>query len=449
MYLNLKDNTSEKNTCTQGKKSNYIISPHNICQEPTNSHVYAIYYDKKNTNDKKNMSQSAFSKSAFSKLTFSEANINQLLNQYSAQQSNIDDLKFPNSNEPITIVNSGPYDYKLIFEGNHYPHSVNLIKLIFKVIINGEINHRIIFLSTGHSFGEISYISNFNALITKTSNINDLFVHNANLFYSIDNGFNDFCLISFGSYNINRDNIFNYSNQNLTVTSICKNINIKSLELDTLIKNGHSTGESYAKAIIDFSTDTYLYTSHNKINYYTFKINRKIVIVSTPFPSGIVVKGLYSKISKLHGNNMDTHTLNTQLEYHFINTIKLFQSHDLFQNHQLDYSCKQYYKNYADSNSISVISMMGDSGAGFYKLKPDSSLEFLGINIGCCYMVVLSEYSNPNTNSHIYWDDNVNKLVVGNYIIEEVHKSCQILPITDIENLFKSNSENIILDIIA
>ena len=444
MYLNLKDNTSKNNTCIQGKKSNYIIPPHNICTETAKSHVYAVYYDKKRPNQIKSFHS-----------TFSGSEINPHSNNYTIMNN----LNFPNSNEPVTIVNSGPYDYKLIFEGNHYPHSVNLTKLVFKVIINGEINHRIIFLSTGHSFGEISYISNFNALITKTSNINDLFTQNANLFYSIDNEFNDCCLISFGLYNINRENIFNFSNQNLIVNSILKNINIKSLELDTLIKNGHNTGESYGKAIINFSTDKYIYTSHNKINYYTFKINRKVVIVSTPFSSGIVVKGLQSKISKLNGNIMDPHTLNAQLEYHFTNTIKLFQSHDLFHNHQLDYSYKKYYKNYADSNSISVISMMGDSGAGFYKLKPDSSLEFLGINIGCCYMIILSEYSNPNStnstnstnspDSPIYWDNNVNKLVVGNYIIEEVHKSCQILPITDIENLFKSNPENIISEIIA
>ena len=42
----------------------------------------------------------------------------------------------------------------------------------------------------------------------------------------------------------------------------------------------------------------------------------------------------------------------------------------------------------------------------------------------------------------LMWNNSINKLVFGNYIIEEVHKSCQMLPVNQIENLIKRNLPN-------
>ena len=81
---------------------------------------------------------------------------------------------------------------------------------------------------------------------------------------------------------------------------------------------------------------------------------------------------------------------------------------------------------------------MGDSGSGFYRIVDNDNIEFVGINIGSCSMMVLkqSEKKYPNK---IMWNNSINKLVFGGYIIEELHKSCQMLPIDKIENLIKRN----------
>lgn len=81
---------------------------------------------------------------------------------------------------------------------------------------------------------------------------------------------------------------------------------------------------------------------------------------------------------------------------------------------------------------------MGDSGSGFFRIIDNDNIEFVGINIGSCSMMILkpSDYLYPN---RIMWNNSLNKLVFGNYIIEEVHKSCQMLPIDKIEKLIKQN----------
>ena len=79
---------------------------------------------------------------------------------------------------------------------------------------------------------------------------------------------------------------------------------------------------------------------------------------------------------------------------------------------------------------------MGDSGSGFFRIIDNDNIEFVGINIGSCSMMILrqSDYMYPNK---IMWNNSLNKLVFGNYIIEEVHKACQMLPIDKIKKLIK------------
>ena len=357
-----------------------------------------------------------------------------------------------NNNYPDIILNSGSYDFKIIFEGKNYPHSINLSKTIFRILINGIYYDKIIFISSGHSFAENSYLTHFNIKITKVTNINELFTSNANIFYSVDNKFNDFCLISFGGFNVNKDNIFKFFNQNLIVNSIYKNINIKILENNIIIKNSHNTGESYAKALIDFSSDNYIHSTHDKKDFYTFKINGKIVIICSTIPSGIVIKGTYSKLTKFNNETIDQAKLDYQLKYYFSNIIDVFKSHDLFNNCTVNDDIKNYYKNYSETNSLSIITMMGDSGSSFYTLEPDSTLKLLGINICSCYMIVLSENTFIEKNTKIipnlYWNTQYNKLCIGKYIIDELHKSCQILQIKDIESVVIKLSNNIVNSIV-
>lgn len=355
--------------------------------------------------------------------------------------------------KPKTIINSGPYNYKMVFENKDYPHSVNLNKLYFTYKINNEDKNKILFLSTGHSFAESQYKTDTNIQIDKTNLIEQIFTNsNSNIFYSLDNGFDDFCLLSFDeSLDIEQTNLLPFNGSNHLINSVCRNMDIKFLENEILIKNGHNTGETKTKALINFETDVYLTSKKKKYTYFTFKINGCIVIISSKFASGIVVKGSTSSISKFNGEPIDEIKLNQQLEYYFLNSIKEFRHHELFDSVNFEKilsdsnklsEIKSYYTQYKQTNSLSVVSMMGDSGSGFFRLMPDNNLEFVGINIGGCPMIILKEDQtinsrfNPNT---IYWDNTREKLVFGKYVIEQVHRACQVLPINQIEELINRN----------
>ena len=135
------------------------------------------------------------------------------------------------------------------------------------------------------------------------------------------------------------------------------------------------------------------------------------------------------------------------LEYNFINTIKAFKSFDLFNGYTINDSIKYYFNKYTADNKLSVLSLRGDSGSGFYKLDKDNQLNFLGINVGLCYMIVLKSHGKLVDQKQIYYDEQLNKLVVGQYYIEEVHKASQILPIATIESYIKNIPGSIVEDI--
>ena len=348
-----------------------------------------------------------------------------------------------NISKNIIIIYSGPYDYKMFFEGKAYPHSVNLTKLLFNYELNNQKYSKILYISTGHSFAEQLYETDLNIQINKTNNIDNIFENTKqNIFYSLDNGFDDFTLISFGGLDLDNSNYFKFNNQYYSVNSICKNMNIKFLENEILLKNGHSTGEIYTKPIINFDSDVYLTTIKNNSTYYSFKINGKIIIILSKFSSGIVVKNKYGKLSKLNGEILSDEKSDYQFDYYFYNIIKDFSNHELFENISLNNNIKQYYKKYQNTDCLTFASLMGDSGSGLFRLVDNNNLEFVGTNIGGCSMIILSQNETINNNSEIYWNDTIGKLVFNKYIIEEVHKCCQILPIDKIQELIKKNISN-------
>ncbi len=336
-------------------------------------------------------------------------------------------------------IYSGPYDYKLCFEDKAYPHSVNLNKLIFNYRINDNYFSKILYLSTGHSFAETTYITDLNNKIFKTNQIEQIFNEtNKNLFYSLDNGFDDFALIDFGELSLNNSNKLKFDNKLLNINSICKNMDIKFLENETFIKNGNNIGETWAKTIINFQTDNYIKSVNDPYTFYTFKINGKIVIVQTKYSSGIVLKGINSRISKYNSEPVSEDKNNEQLEFYFSNILKEFSSHEIFSGTLIDDKVYSNYFRYRDTNSLSIVSLMGDSGSGFYRIIDNQNIEFVGINIGSCSLMVLSQSDKKYPNK-LMWNNTVNKLVFGGYVIEEIHKSCQMLPVDQIENLIKRN----------
>lgn len=333
-------------------------------------------------------------------------------------------------------ISSGPLDYKIFIEGKSYPHSINLTKLVFKYTINNVVQSRVLYLSTGHSFAEEKYQTNNGTIIYRTDNIKNLFIGNReNIFYSLDNDFDDFALLYFNNRYGSTNNLL-FNGDYYLIKSVCQNMNIKYLENELLIKNGWNTGDTFVKPLINFETDNYLVTKKNGSCYFTFKINGKLVIVTSKFNSGIISKGISSSsITKFNGEPITEVILNNQLEYHFHNIIKEFRNHELLERYNLEDKNKfsPYWTFYQKTNSLSVTSMMGDSGSGFFRILPDKILEFVGIHIGGCSILVLT--NAPQFHPDIFFNTKLQKLQFGKYIIEEIHRGCQILPINQIEKL--------------
>jgi len=329
---------------------------------------------------------------------------------------------------------SGPYEYKIYLENKEYPHSVNINKLIFKYKI-GQTNYsKILYLSTGHSFAESLYLTDHGIKLERVNQIEKVFEESdKNIFYSLDDGFNDFALLSF-DLTLNNNNKLKFNDKLYNVKSVCKNIDIKFLENETFLKNGNNIGETYARSLINFDTDRYIRSN----DFFTFKINGTIVIIKTKFTCGIILKGISSNISKFNGLPISEERKHEQLKYHFSNVIKDLSKHEIFSNIIFDDKINSYYDNYKETNTLTIASLMGDSGSGFFRIIDNDNIEFVGINIGSCSMMILkpSEIKYPNK---IMWNNSLNKLVFGSYIIEEVHKACQMLPIDKIKNLIKQS----------
>jgi hypothetical protein len=316
------------------------------------------------------------------------------------------------------------YNYRVYFDNQAYPHTVNLTKI--------NINNKYLFLSTGHSFPELRYTTNDNIDIYRTMDINEMF-SNPNKYYSIDDNFNDFALLNILT-NDNKQYI-QINNTNFEIIGICKNTNIKFLENEILVKNSFSTGLTFTRPIINFDTDQFIESKNNNMTYYTFKINGKIVIISTPYKEGIIVKGCSSSLDLYNGIAIEQNEINKQLEYYYNNIISTFKNHELlYKLANYDPTIfKQHFNYYKTNNLITIVSLMGDSGAGFYRMIPNSTnLETVGINICGCSIIVLSQ------------DGSTDKIKIGNYWIDELHKGAQLLSINKINTIISQNNMIII-----
>ena len=307
--------------------------------------------------------------------------------------------------------------FKIFFDNQAYEHSVNLTKI--------NINNKMLYLSTGHSFPELRYMTDNNIDIYRTTNIYDT-INYDNKYYSIDDNFNDFSILSITSHE--PTNYIEINNTRYNIIGICKNTNIKFLENEILLKNSFSTGLSFTKPIINFDTDNYIESINNNIKYYTFKINGKIVIISTPYNQGIIVKGCFSNLDRFNGMPINQNDNNKQMEYYFNNIISTFKNHELFNNHSINHNMN-HFNYYLNNNLISIVSLMGDSGAGFFRMIPNSTdLETVGINICGCSIIILSQIPS------------INKIKIGTYYVEELHKGAQLLSINMINNLLSQHN---------
>lgn len=163
------------------------------------------------------------------------------------------------------------------------------------------------------------------------------------------------------------------------------------------------------------------------------------MLISIKFPSGIVVKGISSSLSQYNNEPVTQSKINEIFEYYFLSILKEFKHHELFQNIEIEPDIKKYWTNYKLNNCLSIVTLMGDSGAGFFRMLDKNDLEFVGINIGSCPMIILSESNIKNNSNKLLWDESIGKLRLGKYIIDEIHRGSQLLPINQIEELINRN----------
>ncbi len=82
-----------------------------------------------------------------------------------------------------------------------------------------------------------------------------------------------------------------------------------------------------------------------------------------------------------------------------------------------------------EAERVGWVSLMGDSGAGFYSVETDESdkksAKLLGINMEGCTMITVSQVSNPikiTKEVFISWTELKAKLIIGNWEIQSAQK---------------------------
>lgn len=288
----------------------------------------------------------------------------------------------------IKEIKSGYFDYFAIIFNQKYPHSVN----INYVNILHKDKHKLFFISTGHSFAEKQYITNNNIRINKTNNIDWT---NINTFYSIDNNENDYTI---GLVDNNECNvIIELLNKQYIVNSINIEKLIKIEINDILYKNSYSTGSAKCQVLYE------LKNNNNKYHKITLD-NGLICLIYCEIKNGYIVK-------PIECNKNDV-----TLKQKYFNTIlQSFAKNNIFKIGE-----NSYFDYYNLNNLIQVSSIMGDSGAGYYKIN-NSKADLVGIGIGGCNILILSKTKEINNNT-LKWDNIKNRLVFDEFVIEEIYK---------------------------
>lgn len=97
-----------------------------------------------------------------------------------------------------------------------------------------------------------------------------------------------------------------------------------------------------------------------------------------------------------------------------------------------------------EAQRIGWVSLMGDSGSGFYSVNTDESgtqsAQLAGINVEGCTMIKVRQIKKPKElmpNIFVYWDDNKSQLIIGNYEILSAQKCSLAHSISRIEQVMR------------
>ena len=100
-----------------------------------------------------------------------------------------------------------------------------------------------------------------------------------------------------------------------------------------------------------------------------------------------------------------------------------------------------------DTKRVGWVSLMGDSGSGFYSVNSDEFgnqfAQLVGINIEGCTMIKLRPVKIPQAltaNIFVNWDESKNQLIIGNYEIITAQKCSLVHSIAHIEQMLRDTS---------
>ncbi len=97
-----------------------------------------------------------------------------------------------------------------------------------------------------------------------------------------------------------------------------------------------------------------------------------------------------------------------------------------------------------EAERVGWVSLMGDSGSGFYSIETDElenqTAQLLGINVEGCTMITVRQLSNPTKLTgliSVIWDKTKSKLTIGNYEILSAQKCSLAHSIPHIEKMME------------
>ncbi len=297
-----------------------------------------------------------------------------------------------------------------------------------------------VILTTGHSVFYDSIVID-KISFNKVNSIKEII--EGDFFYRVNNQEKDYALI--------------YSpkiKQNLNKITLDKDyIQSNSLKLidsyDVLIKNGKSTGLTYAKILFDLSSqikkDSFE-LGFNKIsqqNIYKIEQDNKIILIfNLKYGSKICdyllvpSEEYYTKRTIIENNPAHSKTNNMSS---CISALKLWFTDSKINTEQIKtlVANNNIGEEYYLRKQFGWLSLQGDSGSGYYKIIEDLA-HLVGINVQGAIAITLipgSEYYDDIT-----WDFSDKKIKIKNWIVESLYKCSVVLGINTIERFIREDT---------
>lgn len=361
----------------------------------------------------------------------------------------------PGSNVPSS---NNYFECKFVSDGKYGNLSVNpnLVRILFKGISKQYI------LSTGHSIGPHACKINGNDIELDTLLLNTII--NSGKYYTINNTkFDmDFSLISHDTIN-NIPRVVSFPGKFDNLVIPVSGIDVEPNKSKSYYKYGKTTGVTSANIFLMLQKPKAKHIlasckiKSGKINIYEIpnysdSSYTVIQVSSNGVDDNIVNKDfLLAHDENFYDNTYFNDSLNIEPNYQlyiyltgFIeylgyepNTLNKKELFDIIKTNNIG-------NIWFDSHRIGWVSLMGDSGAGFYSIELDErgnqTAKLLGINIEGCSMIKVVKLKSPRLITEkifINWNCENSKLIIGNYEIISAQKCSLVHSISHIEHMMR------------